>query len=90
MLGKRFPVGRFYCAHLCRWQGTSSRFTCARLSRRGFTWAQPIMLVLLTGVAEMPYALPPKLSAKLRADLQAAESATKPRCKTRSAKRGAQ
>jgi hypothetical protein len=38
-----------------------------------------IMLVLLIGVAEMPYALPPKLSAKLRADLQAAESATKPR-----------
>ena len=38
-----------------------------------------IMLMLLTGAAEMPYALPPKLSAKLRADLQAAESATKPR-----------
>jgi len=37
-----------------------------------------IMLVRLTGVAEIPYALPPKLSAKLRADLQAAESATKP------------
>jgi len=38
-----------------------------------------ILLVLLTGAAEMPYALPPKLSAKLRADLQAAESATKSR-----------
>jgi transposase-like protein len=38
-LGKRYPVGRFYCAHLCRWQGASSRFTCARLSRRGFAWA---------------------------------------------------
>jgi hypothetical protein len=37
-----------------------------------------IMLVLLAGVVEIPYALPPKLSAKLRADLQAAESATKP------------
>jgi hypothetical protein len=47
------------------------------------------MLVLRTGGAEMPYALPPKLSAKLRADLQAAESVTKPLCKTRSAKRGA-
>ena len=38
-----------------------------------------ILLVLLTGAAEMPYALPPKLSAKLRVDLQAAELATKPR-----------
>ena len=49
-----------------------------------------IMLVLLTGAAQIPYALPPKLSAKLRADLQAAELATKPRRKARSAKRGAQ
>ena len=37
-----------------------------------------IMLVLATGAAQIPYALPPKLSAELRADLQAAESATKP------------
>jgi len=38
-----------------------------------------MLLVLLTGAAEMPYALAPKLSEKLRADLQAAESATKSR-----------
>ena len=34
-----------------------------------------MLLVLLTGAAEMPYAVAPKLSAKLRADLQAAELA---------------
>ena len=47
-----------------------------------------MLLVLLTGAAEMPYALPPKLSARLRADLQAAELAALQ--KTHSAERGAQ